>query len=365
MPSTNLTLSAYKDTLEEIQHIYDRYSELGSVIVIGDMNAQLSRQYGAKNSTTSNDRGNILQHFLDERQLTSVNSQSFTNGPDYTFVSGDNKHKTLIDHILVENHNIDRVYKSEIISEQYLTVSDHLPVQVRIHLMSHSNSSRPSVSHSIKWKQVNNEHIAAFQERIQKSLKCLNINKSISSVQDIEKCVDALVTSLLNSAKNTLPHKEFKNNLNPYWKHGQVKNKHNTMRQTRKIWTENGKPRGMEHETYRNYKESKKSFKREMESAQKQYMDEQFKQLNEKAEIDIGLFFKAIREQRRKESRAGELRVDGKIVRDTDQVLKAWTDHYSSLAKPSEKIHFDEVFKLSIEEKIPDLYIESFKHMRL
>ena len=85
-----------------------------------------------------------------------------------------------------------------------------------------------------------------------------------------------------------------------------------------------------------------------MENAQKQYQNEQFQELNEHAEIDIGLFYRTIREQRRRETRASELRVDGEVTRDTDRILKAWTDHYSTLAKPTMKPHFDETFKSSV-----------------
>lgn len=97
MPSSNLPLSTFRDTLETLCDTHDRYIEDGPVILMGDFNAQISTCHGENNHPCANDRGECIEQFMCDRELISINSQSST-GPSYTYLSGDGTHSSMIDH---------------------------------------------------------------------------------------------------------------------------------------------------------------------------------------------------------------------------------------------------------------------------
>lgn len=50
MPSTNLPLCEFRDTMQCLSDLYDKYIEMGTVVVMGDLNAHLSLAFGEKNT---------------------------------------------------------------------------------------------------------------------------------------------------------------------------------------------------------------------------------------------------------------------------------------------------------------------------
>ena len=74
LPSTNVNISDFSNTIEIVSGIYDRFSSDGVVIIVGDLNAQLSRAFGQKNHMKANDRGKLIEEFMSNRCLYSVNS---------------------------------------------------------------------------------------------------------------------------------------------------------------------------------------------------------------------------------------------------------------------------------------------------
>jgi hypothetical protein len=102
---------------------------------------------------------------------------------------------------------------------------------------------------------------------------------------------------------------------------------HFVNRQKKKIWLEEGQPRGLESESYRNYKQAKRDFTNAIRTAQRQYEPEQIEHLQELAEIDIGLFVRALKRRNKKSWTSHELRINGEIVRDTDTIRNVWYEH--------------------------------------
>ena len=103
LPSTNFPIASYYETIEELKDLFDIFCKEGIPILAGDFNGQLSSLLSSKtNCLTTNTRGTILEKFLTDRHLVSVNSQSICEGPDFTFFSIDGKSKSLIDHVLLQ-----------------------------------------------------------------------------------------------------------------------------------------------------------------------------------------------------------------------------------------------------------------------
>lgn len=64
-----------------------------------------------------------------------------------------------------------------------------------------------------------------------------------------------------------------------------VKQLHDLERQKRKIWISEGRPRGMCHESYKNYRRAKRQFRNELQTAHDDFMTKVFNDIDEDYEI--------------------------------------------------------------------------------
>lgn len=78
-------------------------------MILGDFNAYLLHGYRDKNPVKSNERGRVLEQFLDERRLMSVSSQMDAIGPGYSYVAHSGKQTSLIYHVVISEDTPDLV----------------------------------------------------------------------------------------------------------------------------------------------------------------------------------------------------------------------------------------------------------------
>ena len=72
----------------------------------------------------------------------------------------------------------------------------------------------------------------------------------------------------------------------------EVRETHKAARDKRKLWINEGRSRGMQHESYRNYKATKRLFTNTQNYAYHNYQSKVCREINESAECDIHLFWK-------------------------------------------------------------------------
>lgn len=80
-------------------------SSNGPVMIFGDFNTHLSHGYGDKNPVISNERGRVIEQFVDERRLMSVSSQRDAIGPAYFYVAHSGEQTSQIDHVVISGIN--------------------------------------------------------------------------------------------------------------------------------------------------------------------------------------------------------------------------------------------------------------------
>lgn len=88
--------------------------------------------------------------------------------------------------------------------------------------------------------------------------KIIDIN--IASKDDIDVYNQTLIDILSTSASSCIPSSR----INPYTKPGwtkAIKKLHATERVMRRKWIQEGRPRGMQHDAYRNYKRANRAFR--------------------------------------------------------------------------------------------------------
>ncbi|XP_060086129.1 uncharacterized protein LOC132565495 [Ylistrum balloti] len=359
MPSTNVSKKVYVDTLRCVSDLYDRFSQQGHVILMGDFNAQINKSFGIKNHQKSNERGKILQTFINERHLISVNSQVWTKGMSVSYVSKAGL-GSLIDHVFIENSKIDCVCDCTILDDHYLNVSDHLPIRLRYELPVCLSKHVCSVN-SVNWKKCTAKQKLEYAQNVSRKLCEKDSLRAVAcDVHSLENKFKNIISCMHEAAKKTLPMKKYRSFLKPYWKYNQVKALHASMREKRLLWIAEGRPRGMDSDAFREYKLCKRMFVKELEIARSEYERKQLMELAETAEVDVGTFYKVARSRQVKGYETSELRVNGKISRDADVNRKAWTNHYSELASVIEKQHFDPVHRHQIDSAVHELRAISY-----
>lgn len=93
---------------------------------------------------------------------------------------------------------------------------------------------------------------------------------------------------LHDAASTTIPTSKYRLYLKPEWT-PKVKHLHDLERQKRRMWISEGRPRGMCHESYKNYKRAKRDFRNGLQFAHDEFMTKAFKNINEASECDVRL----------------------------------------------------------------------------
>jgi len=110
------------------------YSDLGTVIFMGDYNAKA-------NLISQNNRDTYLSTFLSDINFIAIDTLPLCTGARNSFVSYDGQHETLIDHICIPVEKLDCVTSCTILDGDCLNVSRHRPVICKVQLPIVGNTS--------------------------------------------------------------------------------------------------------------------------------------------------------------------------------------------------------------------------------
>ena len=251
-PSANHRMEEFAGYLLKIQDICSMYSDKGTMVIMGDFNAHSNGQVFVKR----HDRRSVLFHqLLSDNNLLSVNTLPICTGASSTFVSYSGEYTSMIDHILVPAENVDQVSVCKVLDDAALNVSTHRPI------IMHMNSphveqidSNMSIKRSVKWRGIEQNDINQYRDCLENI--CSNrIQYNYSSLTNDD--VDVLYTDIVNmirfSSDKKIPHsKGFKQFLKPYWDQT-LKELHREMRDKRKGWILDNRPRGNSFISYLEY----------------------------------------------------------------------------------------------------------------
>ncbi|VDI24480.1 Hypothetical predicted protein [Mytilus galloprovincialis] len=128
----------------------------------------------------------------------------------------------------------------------------------------------------------------------------------------------------------------------PYW-NADVKQAHTKERNMRRVWMQDGRPRGMQHESYFNYKRAKRDFRNIQKLANEQYIEETYDDINNAAECDIRLFWKLIKRQKPKHSKVCQQIKHNNIVHTSpESICNAFANYFEDLYTPADTSTFDD-----------------------
>ncbi|VDI49007.1 Hypothetical predicted protein [Mytilus galloprovincialis] len=208
----------------------------------------------------------------------------------------------MLDYILIDETLVRQLRRYEILEEgTFSSTYDHLPVIACVELDENPHIDLNNFSKLPAWHKINEHSIKEYQDKL-----CAPLDKLIQEAQnndiDINLFYHNLVNTLINTAKVTIPCNMYNPHTKLYW-NADVKQAHTKERNMRRAWMQDGRPRGMQHESYFNYKRAKRDFRNIQKLANEQYIEETYDDINNAAECDIRLFWKLIKRQKPKHSK--------------------------------------------------------------
>ncbi|KAJ8299638.1 hypothetical protein KUTeg_023698 [Tegillarca granosa] len=142
---------------------------------------------------------------------------------------------------------------------------------------------------------------------------------AFNSNEDSDCFYDTLTNAILKCSDAQIAKSTFNPKTKPYW-NNDVKMAHKNERNARKIWVTEGKPRGMQHDSYRNYKRFKNIFRKVQKAACDSYYDNMVKL--------IKLLTVISRQKPRNKGSCNELLFKDKCFHDPDEISNAFADYF-------------------------------------
>lgn len=342
------SIDNYKNELNILESVYTYYSNYGNVIISGDLNASLlSKDIGKTNQFKSKE----LLKFVQRNHLMYAGGKINNIGPCYTYITK----QTMLDYVLVNSVAARSLDSYEILAEGSIgSTSDHLPVVVNIsmehdpHLILNSNFKFPS------WHKVTDTQLHTYQEVLKAPVESLLGEMATSLSTDT--VYQELMTILHNAADIAIPKCGYNPHTKPYW-NTEVKHAHDNERKLRTIWVTEGRPRGMQHKSYREYKAAKTQFRRAQQTANEQYLQKCYDDLNEAAECDIRLFWKLSKQFKKRTSKVyPEIIFKDKVHNRPESIANCFADYFYELYQPNNDDSFDCENKKSVDEIYSDIF---------
>ena len=331
------------DYLLKLQDICSKYAERGTILIMGDFNAHLN---GATYIKPADGRSGLLTQFLVGNNLVSINTLPTCIGAMSTYVSYSGEQLSMIDHILLPVEKGDLVSVCEILVDNALNVSTHRPIYCNVKLPHGEQPVKPfpMVNQSVKWRGSKPNVIDNYRQDVEKQSEIDKLYvRSINTTQDIDTLYNDIRLVLLSSSKNHLPfRKEFKQFLKPYWD-DTLKDLHKKMRDNRRIWILDNRPRGVLFESYRSYKQAKRVFRQYHRKCAENYLKSLNEEIDRAAEINCDYFWKLINRRKSNNSSniGAEIVFNNKTCRDSEVICTEWGNFFGSLYSDTDNNNYD------------------------
>jgi len=181
------------------------------------------------------------------------------------------------------------------------------------------------------------------------------IDRQISDNDDIDRLYHDLKQAIIETSDICIPKSTFCSHLKPYWTK-ELKQLHNIQKDLRIIWIQQGKPRGNEHISYREYKHAKYTFAKALKKSASTYEQTKYDDISRYHEMDMSAFWKYVRKRKDMDDNSVVMR-DDRLSYDTpESQLHMRKDHYEHLLnEQTDDTGFDNDFKDIIDAEIHSL----------
>lgn len=349
MPSTNSDIQEYIAMIRILQGLYDYYSQYGMVIIAGDMNGQLGPEYGPRAGTSQSERGRYLMEFIQSNFLISTVADDCCTGPVGTFYPHMHSSSTQIDHFVIPRDKSNFIHGCKVWEYEALNTSDHAPVQLSMNYNIKRVVPKGRVLYdwprADKYKYSNTLDMLISQEG--------HLVSEPNTIQDIDLYANALTQCLINATQISVPCKKHCPYKRPYWD-SDLKIVYAEQKSKRRAWVALGKPRGMHHGSYKEYKVAKRAFGKLLLKKETEHELAKYNNIDQMADIDSRKFWKLTRSKNNSYIGNHAIDYNGKTYSEPDDLKDVWCTYYKELLNEQlvESKLYDNEFCQNIDESV-------------
>ena len=356
-PSSNHPVQVYRDFIDHLHAIISMYCHYGLVILMGDFNAHLQ---GKRFIKSTDDRGKCLLDLMNYYNLVSLNTLSLCSGATSSFVSYDNIYESLIDHVLLPLERLDTVSSCEILDDHVLNTSRHRPIVCRISIpIADFEYTSLIFSSHVKWDKLDEHVLQTYKLELSNLLSSASCQTDLDPTVRLEQTYSHIVNVITSVTDSVLPKTKFRPYLKPYWDTS-LKDLHASMRENRRKWIKDGRPRGNMHQSYRLYKTAKCLFRAHHRRCAEKFQTELNIEIDQAAELDSALFWKKVNSRRNNfcTNAGSEIKFGDNVCRDPESIVSGWGVYFRDLYSDTERPHYDQRFKQEVETKVQNIKSE-------
>ena len=332
------------------------YIEMGTLIIMGDFNAHVNGKQFVK---PHNRRSALFSRFLASNNFVSLNTLPLCTGAWSSFVSYSGEHTSMIDHILVPTEKVDLVTECRILDDDALNVSNHRPVCCLI-LFPHAEQTDLilSVRKSVHWRRAKPEEIVDFRNDVE--TRCLNISLNEQHsvmLSDIDSKYRNICDIISVCSEKHLPYRKgFKHFLKPYWDET-IKELHKSMREKRRLWILDNRPRGDCYISYKECKLAKRLFRQYHRKCAQNYLKSLNEEIDHAAEVSSEYFWKMVNKRKNNNSSnvGCEINFQNRTYRDPGEICNQWGQYFASLYQATDENCYDSVNYRSVKLRVDTL----------
>lgn len=273
MPHRTCRIADFREYLDLLETSIEMCSHDGNVLVIGDTNCHLGHEVSERGwgETTSN--GKHLLSMATRKSLRIADIDPTCSGPTDSFFRG-NTGCSYIDHCLVSAGLRTQCF---ILPDSPQNTSDHLAMYVVIRQILESTSDPGGKAvdsdtlnsgvgkpcwHKLGSDDINANYTLPLQHKLKNAARKLKHMTASLAPTDIDGLIQDVVSCMLATSTQNLPHSKFSAKLKPYWS-PRLTELSKESRSAWRTWNACGRPRDSQHTARVNYKAAKRQFRRE------------------------------------------------------------------------------------------------------
>ena len=336
LPATTQPNDYFKYYVEYLRELITVYADVGTVILMGDFNSQIS---GPRYQFKKNNREKACHDVLKSHNLFSVNMELLCKGPIATFQSYKDGPSTCIDHIIMNASMIQRIISAEVLDDHSFDLSDHHPIMCSLILDATIQTSATKTSYQcVNWdKARRNQTLADYTYAVSQNLWTLDFPDTKSNLQ-IEVYYSKIIEAIKRAESDTLPYKHFKAHVKPYW-NAELTVLRDEMRERRSIWMDKCHCHNINCEYFDRYKSSKKQFREAIRKAVDDYESSLAKKIETDIDVDQKSISSILNRRKKKSTSCNALKRGDNVYTDQNTINEIWYDHFQSVFCKSSYVH--------------------------
>lgn len=370
LPHRTCRISAFREAATE-RCLLD-----GDVIIIGDTNCHVGPEVGSRGWGQTTTNAQHLLNMAERRNLWLADMHTSCTWPNYTYFR-ENSGRSYIDHsdCMVSTNLRAQGVQCHVVPDSPVNTSDHLALVAILVGVSDLTPLDDELNggcerlekpcwHKCSAGDIHTRYTVPLQHKLEQAIAdgaVVGENTDAASLgaEDIDSSLASIVSCMLETARENLPHSKYNPKLKPYWK-PKLTTLSREQKHAWRDWIDQGSPRDSLNSSWVKYKAAKRDFRREQRSAQSQLDRELAEQLRSASNADQRLMWHIVNRVRKtkKTTAHAVYNVGGKLVTDPDSIRDSCKQYYTTLFSPTELPEYDNAHRAYDENQLDRRQVE-------